>query len=371
MESCIRVLQVVSIMNRGGIENMLMNLYRNINREEVQFDFVVHRDTEGNFDKEISMLNGNIYHAPHYNVFNHFQYVKWWKDFFIAHPEYKIIHSHTYAIASIQLSIAKKYGLKTIVHSHSSSTGHGLKALVKSFLQKRISVIPDYMFSCSDKAGVWLFGSESIKKSNYFLLKNAIDTEKFSYNSHVRSQIKEEFGLADELVLGHVGNFTDPKNYPFILRVFQNLIKKNNNCKLLLVGNGPLIDFVKKQAIDLEISDHIIFTGTRTDVYNVLQAFDFFIFPSLFEGLPVTVIEAQASGLRCLISDRITDEVCITDLVKQLPIDNTDIWVDEILNNSEYLRRDMKKEISIAGYDIKSTTEWLSSFYQGVNDAVK
>ena len=165
MSEVLRVLQVVSIMNRGGIENMLMNLYRNIDRNSIQFDFVVHRIEDGEFDSEILELGGCIYHAPHYKVTNHMEYTNWWKTFFTEHSEYRIIHSHTYAIASIQLSIAKKYGLKTIVHSHSSSTGKGVKAVMKRMLQRRIADIPDYLFSCSDKAGEWLYGKESLEKS--------------------------------------------------------------------------------------------------------------------------------------------------------------------------------------------------------------
>ena len=369
MEKCIRVLQVVSIMNRGGIENMLMNLYRNIDKNKVQFDFVVHRNIEGDFDKEIEDLGGKIYQAPRYNVFNHFGYLKWWNTFFKNHTEYKIIHSHAYAIASIHLKVAKKFGLKTIVHSHSSSAGKGIKARMKTLLQKRIADIPDYLFSCSDKAGEWLFGYNAIAKPNYFLLKNAIDTNKFIYNEKTRVQLKETFGLTDELVIGHVGNFTEPKNYPFILKICQELISRNSNSKLLLIGNGPLFESVQKQAKELGIIDHIIFTGSRTDVYDVLQVLDFFVFPSLFQGLPVTVIEAQASGLKCFISERITNEVCITNLVTQLPIQNASIWAEQILFNVGYIRKDTKNEISLAGYDIKSTADWLTSFYREVLDA--
>lgn len=369
MGAILRVLQVVSIMNRGGIENMLMNLYRNVDKNSVQFDFVVHRQEEGNFDKEIEEMGGIIYHAPHYKVTNHIEYVHWWNDFFKKHREYKIIHSHTYAIASIQLAIAKKYSLTTIVHSHSSSTGVGIKALMKGLLEKRIAEIPDYLFACSDKAGEWLFGRKSLSKPNYILLKNAIDTDKFCYNSNIRDEIRSSFGLTDELVLGHVGNFTEPKNYPFILRVFGELVNNGINGKLFLVGTGPQLESVKEQAQQLGVKDNIIFTGTRTDVYNVLQALDCFVFPSIFEGLPVTVIEAQASGLKCFISDRITQEVCITDLVTQLPIDDPMLWAEEIMRNKNYKRHDMKNEIVSAGYDIQSTAAWLTSFYRGLNDA--
>jgi glycosyltransferase involved in cell wall biosynthesis len=366
MGEVLRVLQVVSIMNRGGIENMLMNLYRTIDRNSVQFDFVVHRSEEGNFDSEILEMGGLIYHAPHYKVTNHIEYVNWWKAFFKEHSEYRIIHSHTYAIASIHLSIAKKNGLKTIVHSHSSSTGKGMKALMKGVLQRHIADIPDYLFSCSDKAGEWLYGRVSLGKPNYFLLKNAIDTNKFTYNEKTRDKVRSELGLAQEVTLGHVGNFTDPKNYPFILCIFRDLLKRGVNSKLVLVGTGPLVDTIKNQASESEIIDKIIFTGTRNDVFNVLQAMDFFIFPSIFEGLPVTVIEAQASGLKCFISDNITKEVCVTELVKQLPISASDVWVDAIVNSIGYKRQAMEKEIAASGYDIQSTAKWLSTFYWGI-----
>lgn len=365
MNECQRILQVVTIMNRGGIENMLMSLYRNIDRNKIQFDFIVHRREKGDFDDEILALGGKIHYAPPYIFSNHYSYKKWWYDFFKTHNEYKIIHSHAYSIASIHLNIAKKYNLTTIVHSHSSSTGNGIKGKLKKLLQLNIENIPDYLFTCSDKAGEWLYGKDCKARSNYFLLKNAIPTDKYTFNKDIRHKVRKAFNIEDKYVIGHVGSFGLPKNHKYLIEIFKKISETKPNAVLLLIGDGNLRPEIENQIRELEILDKVIMTGIRTDVNEMLQAMDCFVFPSIYEGLPVTVIEAQAAGLPCFISDNITKEVVITDLVKCLPINvEPDLWAEEILKSETPYGNDTKEQIIKSGYDIDTTTEWLSDFYK-------
>lgn len=369
----IRVLQVFGVLNRGGAESMLMNIYRNIDRTKVQFDFVVHTDKECAFYDEIRALGGTIYTVPRYNGKNHFVYVKAWKKFFREHPEYKVVHGHNYSVASIYLKIAKKFGCTTIVHSHSTSERKNFAGFFKKIIQHSLRNRSEWLFACSDKAGEWLYGDSCTKRENYFLLKNAVDTEKYRINTDSRERIRKELGIEENFVFGHVGRFNTPKNHTFLIDIFNEVYKENKNARLLLVGDGSLRVEIEKKIEDLGIKDAVIFTGIRTDVNVVLQAMDCFVFPSLYEGLPVTVIEAQSAGLRCFISDTITDEVCVTDLVRQLPIDcGTQQWKDALLEAAKVdVHRDVINEIVEAGYDIKTTSEWLAEFYIRESEKVK
>ncbi len=365
MDEPIRVLQVLGRLNRGGAESMIMNLFRNIDREKVQFDFVIHTNKHCDFTDEVLNLGGKIYSAPRYNVKNHLAYKKWWNTFFREHSEYKVIHGHMYSIASIYLKIAKKFGLTTISHSHTSSAKTGLPGVVKRIIQAPLKNIPDWLFACSDNAGRWLYGKSVEKRKNYVLLKNAIETQKYIYSQQTAEKIRKELSLENYFVVGHIGRMFGAKNHPYLLDVFNELLKKNENSVLLLVGDGPSRKEIEDKARSLGISEKVIFTGVRSDVNEVLQAMDCFVFPSLYEGLPVTVIEAQSAGLRCFISDRITDEVCITDLVTKKSIDVAPtLWADEIAESMKaFERKDTSQKIIASGYDIKATSAWLQNFY--------
>ncbi len=368
MSECKRVLQVVTIMNRGGIENMLMNLYRNIDREKIQFDFVVHRSQKAAFDDEIRALGGKIYYAPQYKCLNHFSYVTWWENFFKEHPEYKIIHSHTYSLASVQHKIAKKYGLITIVHSHSTSTPKSFKGKVQRAFQKNITNISDYLFACSSAAGEWLYGKGCEKRKNYVLLKNAIDAKKYVFDELIRSEVRNELNISGKFVVGHVGSFGIPKNHIYLLEILKKISLKREDSVLLLVGDGALRPQIEEKIKELGIEDRVVMTGIRPDVNKLMQAMDCFVFPSIYEGLPVTVIEAQAAGLQCFISDRITDEVCITDSVERLSIEDSPVvWCEKILNNEKTgTRAENKAKIIATGYDVEETSKWLTDFYSKI-----
>lgn len=361
----IRVLQVLAQMNRGGAESMMMNLYRHMDRTKVQFDFIVHTDKKCAFDDEIQSLGGKIYRVPAYRGANHLRYQNCWEKFFKKYPEYKIIHGHVRSTAAIYLKIAKKYGLMTIAHSHSTSSGTGLSAIVKNILQYPIRYTADYLFACSESAGTWLFGERACKKDNFFIMNNAIDAKEFIYNKDKRTEKREEFQIEDKFVIGHVGRFQIPKNHEFLLDIFKAVHDKIKNAVLLLIGDGDLRLTIEKKVHCLGLSDSVIFTGVRQDIPELLQVMDVFVFPSLYEGLGIVTIEAQAAGLHCIAADTIPKEADVTDLMETVSLkESATYWASKILNYRDgYQRRNTYDQINLSGYDIGETTQWLENFY--------
>jgi glycosyltransferase involved in cell wall biosynthesis len=368
MSEQIRVLQVFAQMNRGGAETMIMNLYRNIDRSKTQFDFIVHTEDKCDYDEEIRALGGIIYRIPRYVVKNHFEYKRAWNLFFQQHPGYKIVHGHVRSTASIYLKIAKNKGLKTIAHSHSTaSRGNRVEQFVKNIMQLPIRSIADYLFACSDEAGKWLFGEEVIKRDNYIVVKNGIDIEKNAFNDFIRIDMRKSLNIEDKFVIGHVGSFTYPKNHKFLLDIFYEVQKKEKNVMLLLIGDGELRSQLEEQTRMLGIKDKVIFTGVIPNVFDYMQAMDLFVFPSIFEGLGIVMIEAQASGLPCIVSSDVPEEACITNLVSKLSLSTEEyIWALKIVgycktNNND--RRNTSTQIKLKGYDIYDTVKKIELLY--------
>lgn len=355
----ISVLMVVHEMNRGGIENFIMNLYRTVDRNTVQFDFVAHTNSKCAFDDEINELGGVIFHCPDYRVVNHFQYVSWWNDFFDKHSEYKIIHSHLDSCANIHLRIAKKHGLITIAHAHNTDEGVGIKAFVKKILKVNFNSCCDYKFGCSDAANKWLYNDESS-----VVLKNGIDSEKYIFDVEKRQKYINEFDVGNKTVIGSVARFSHQKNHMYMLDVFAEYNKINRDSLLLLVGDGELKDQITEKVKENNVSDSVIFAGVRSDVSSLLNLFDVFLMPSFYEGLPVSVIEAQASGLKCLLSDTISNEVDITGNVEFMSLEaSPQKWAEKLASMLPYERKNMQQQIINNGYDIKSTARCLTDFY--------
>lgn len=363
----IRVLHVLGGLNRGGAETMVMNLYKEIDKTKIQFDFITHSNTNDDYVEDIRNLGGKIHVFPKFKGYNIISYRKAWRKFLKTHPEYKILHSHLRSYASIYIPIAESFGLKTIIHSHSTSNGKGIKSLVKNFLQIPLAKQADYLFSCSTEAGKWLFGDESINKDNYFLLKNSINVDDYKYNIEIRNRYRKYLNLDNKIVCCHVGRLSEPKNHMFLLEVFKKLLEKQNNSVLLIIGEGNLRKEIEDKIKELNLQNKVIMMGSRDDVPNILQAADLFLFPSLWEGLPVSVVEAQAAGLPCLVSNKVTNEVDLTPNLKYLPIDKgVDIWVNEALNIDKTRNKNSADIIIEAGYDIVSSAKWLSDFYRGI-----
>lgn len=370
---CLRILHVVGIMGRGGLETLLMNLYRTIDKEKIQFDFMVHSRQKGDYDNEIKALGGNIYYVPHYNGTNHFTYVKEWNSFFRTHPEYPIIHGHMRSTAAVYLKIAKKYGRITIAHSHgTASRGNHFDKLVKSILQYPIRYHADYFFACSKKAGVWLFGSKICQNRNFHILNNGIDSSKFIYSEEIRDKKRKELGIGQQFVLGHIGNFDILKNHSFLIDIFDEVCKKEPTALLLLVGGGDaaLQNKIIEKVNQRKLTNKVIFLGKRNDVNELLNVFDIFLLPSLHEGFGIAAIEAQANGLKCILSDNIPREVAITDNVEFIPLKSSAVlWANKILSYKNYHeRKNMQKAIQNMKYDINDVTQRLTKFYMRLQD---
>jgi glycosyltransferase involved in cell wall biosynthesis len=352
-------------MNRGGAETLLMNLYRNIDRTKIQFDFLTCK--EGVFDGEILDLGGKVYRISYVTEVGHFQYGKSLEEFFKSQFEYKIVHSHLDKMSGLVLKAAKKAGIPVrISHSHNTSSEGSMAAkFYKWYIGQLINSNATNYYACSQIAGEWLFKNRSVS-----ILKNGIDIDQFRYSSEARKKAREELNLSENtIVFGHVGRFAHQKNHDFLIDVFAEFCKSENDSFLLLVGDGPLRKDVEKKVFDLKINNKVKFLGVRSDIPRILQALDIFIFPSLHEGLPVSLIEAQGAGLPCFISDQISKEVDMgMNLVEFLPLNNQKIWIERIKKRKSIIDRSKLNlgPLKQKGYNIKDTTSQLEEFYLSV-----
>lgn len=370
----IRVLHNIASLHFGGAQAFLMNVYNNIDREKVQFDFVVTPEEKKDLYEQVEQMGGRIFVCPKYTGKNHFAYCRWWNDFFAEHPEYHVIHGHVRSTASIYLKIAKKYGLVTIAHSHSTSNGSGISAIVKNIMQLPIRHTADYLFACSDKAGKWLYGEKATKQPNYRMIPNGVDLKRFAFHEEKRRQMRNQLKITeDTFVVGHIGRITVPKNHQFLVELFAAYHKENPKSKLLLVGDGELFEAVQQQCTQLGIRKAVIMVGSKTNTEDYYQAMDIFVFPSLWEGLPVSVVEAQANGLICLLSDVITRDVDLTDQVKYLALNNQMGWIDAVARGRRKSRVAITSEnmLNLQPFDAAVVARNLQKFYLEQNERAK
>ena len=332
----VRVLHISGNMNMGGQETFIMNIYRNIDRSKIQYDFVVHSKKKGYYDKEIEKLGGKIYRITpiSQNIYKHCKELK----NIIKSGGYNIVHRHTSSsIAFIDLLVAKICKVKKrIVHSHSNRTKKA--SLLNIICRPFLNILATKKLACSMEAKKWLYGK---KTSNCTILYNAIEIDKFIFKKEIREKIRKEYNCKDKFIIGHVGRFSLEKNHEFILKLFKELQKQVNNIELWLIGDGELKQHILNQAEELKIKNKIRFFGIIKNVEDVLQAMDIFIFPSIYEGLGISLIEAQISGLKCIVSKNIQSEAIITDNVicKELTIDE---WKKDIFN---FIKEKQKREI--------------------------
>lgn len=364
MDSPLRILHVVVNMNRGGAETLIMNLYRNINRDKVQFDFLTFKP--GVFDMEILEMGGKVHRIPYIADIGHIGFTRKLSRFFKENQDYKIIHSHMDKMSGFILKYAEQANIPVrIAHSHNTeSEGNFLAKLYKWYGGSHILRSATHLYACSNKAAKWLFGNKSMKA---YILKNGIETDKFKFSINTRKKVRSELQVEkDTMVIGHIGRFSHQKNHLFLLDLFSNIHKKIPNSKLVLVGDGPLRQEIEKKVKKLNLEDRVKLLGIRPDTHRVLQAFDLFLFPSLHEGLPVTLIEAQGAGLPCLISNQITREVDMgIGLVQYFPLTDKASWVSAI-NNLELEKqpRDiLQTALAQNGYNIKETAERMEQSY--------
>ena len=361
MEKPIRILQITGGMNMGGIENFIMNIYRNIDRNKVQFDFLIHQEKKQIFEDEILKLGGKVYRISSFGKVGHFKYLKILNDFFKTHKEYKIVHSHYNTVSGIILREAKKCEIKNrIAHSHTSYPKYRLiERIYKAYSKSLINPNSTERFACSKKAGEWLYGKD------YKVINNGIDPKEYIYNKFIREKLRKELELENKIVVGHIGRFSNEKNHKFLIEIMNELKKINENYLLLLIGDGETKKIIEEKVLSLKLEKNIKFLGIRKDVNEILQAMDIFILPSLFEGLPVTLVEAQAAGLKCFISDIITKEIDLEcGLTEFISLDKSPKeWANIIDKNKNYERKNTIDSLKSHGYDMTENAKKLEEKY--------
>ncbi len=359
-------MHVLGALNPGGIEIMVMNLYRNIDRSKIQFDFVVHTPERCYYEDEIEKLGGKVYRIPSFLGYNFNFYRKAWRAFFAEHSEFAWVHGHMGSSAAIYLEVAKLFGIRTIAHSHGTTRIINVKEFFYKVFSYPTRFVADQFFACSLDAGRDRYGKRVLVSPKFQLVRNAFDIDSFKFSMDERDKTRAALGLSDALIIGHVGRFDVAKNHPFILKVFREVVKMRPEARLVLVGDGDTRKSIEKMMNDMGLAASIILLGTRHDIPQLLQAMDVFLFPSLLEGLGISLIEAQCSGLPCVTSTRVPEEVKITELVEFLDLEKApEVWAEAVCSSMLKNRHDRIKEAEAAGYEIKSQTRILEEFYLG------
>ncbi|MBQ3431230.1 MAG: glycosyltransferase family 1 protein [Clostridia bacterium] len=356
----IKILHVISGMGSGGAEAMIMNWYRNIDRSKIQFDFLL-RSSENIYAQEIDQLGGNVYYMPDFPKKIVSNYVQT-KAFLREHAgEYAAIHVHCNALIYTNIfSLAKKSGIKKrIIHSHSTSTKSKLFLPLHMFNKKRIYSLATDFFACSEEAGHWCF------EKDFVVINNSIDVERFKFSEESRRDIRQQLDIgAQEKVLCHVGRFLPVKNHKKVIQVFEVYHQRYPDSKLLLVGTGPLLEEIKQQTVAKSLKDSVLFLGVRKDVPELLSAADGFVFPSLYEGLGLAVIEAQASGLPCVASQSLPRTTKITDSIRYVSLEDSDnIWCDTLESMQMSDRWKANEIVSESAFNICNTVAVLQKEY--------
>jgi len=363
----IRVLQVFTVLDIGGAETNLMNYYRKLPKDKIQMDFLVHRE-KGFFEEELLISGSKIYRLPAIHPLKLIAYKKAVDLFFKEQANnYDIVHGQLSELGVFIYESAKKYGVPVrIAHAHNSKMDIDLKAPFRYFWKKRMLKSINGYFSCGQESSVWLFGKKQAK--NAFIMPNSIDVAQFQYNPQVHEQYEKEFQFSTPHTFLHVGRFSNQKNHAFLIEVFLKILEKQPDAKLLLVGEGELKSKIIAQVESLQITNTVRFLGQRTDVNQLMQWCNYFIFPSLFEGFGVALVEAQASGMYSFISNKIASEsqiiksnICVLDL--NLGVQYWSNVIVQKIQKRIRINKDFFKSIKSAGYDVNDNTDLLINQY--------
>ena len=390
----INVLVLITVMDRAGAETMMMNYLRHIDRGKIHMDFLINRPERADYEDEVEKLGSKIYHMCALYPGKFRRYRREFRSFLEEHNNYDVIHSNLEEKSYYTLKIAKEMGIKVrIAHAHSAPKGHDLKMVMRLYFRKKMQKYCTHRVACGEKAAKWLFGDDInivsmkgyVEKSNSIdsmsydgmenktvvIMKNAIDTKKFRHSDNERKNIRIELGIDRKtLVIGHVGRFVPVKNQSFLIDIFKTIHEKDPDTVLVLVGGGEKDDALKNQIKEktdrLGLTGYVKFLGVREDVERIMQSFDVFLLPSLFEGLPVTMIEAQAAGLPCVISDKVPIQCDITGNVDVVALnDSTEKWAEVVLDKAyNFTKSDTYNKIADAGFDVKKQAKWLENFYK-------
>jgi glycosyltransferase involved in cell wall biosynthesis len=362
IEKPIRVLHVLQRMEAGGSQAFLMNLYRNIDRSKIQFDFLVEYKQRQFYDDEIEKLGGRIFRSSFHEDYNPYRFKHFLKQFFANHPEYRVVHCHAYTIGAWVLRAAYEAGIPVrIAHSHNNNMTLEPLLPFKLIMRRRFPAYATELMAASTEAGNFLFG-----KLPFIVVRNAIDISSFCFDQTVRDQVRSELGFTDnDFVIGNVGRLEQQKNQKFLLDVFSELQKKQPNARLLMVGNGSLREELTVRATNLGIADRITLLSNRSDMDRLYQAMDVFVLPSLFEGLGIVAIEAQSAGLPTICSKGVAEDANVSPLFQRVPLeDGPSAWVRAIVDNVGVREPVLGPDGAKAhGFDVKDSSLKMQEWY--------
>lgn len=364
MANQVRILHILYSMNRGGAETMIMNYYRHIDRKIIQFDFLISAPDKCDYEDEIKSMGGYVFRVPILSK-SPFQYIKAVDLFFRTQKEYRIVHSHSSAKNTVPLEIAKWNKVPVrICHSHNVRNEKGFSGTIKNILKPFLKYVATDFIACGEDAGIWLYGSNYYKKHG-IIFHNVIDVPKFKFDEERRATIRAQHNWDSKFVIGNVARFDTQKNHEFIVDIFNSLHKKMPDTLLLMIGDGSLKKGIEEKVAKLKLNEFVVFKGVVDNVSGYMQAMDAFLLPSHYEGLPLTIIEAQASGLKCFVSEKVITKECdLTGLIKFISLDKSpDHWADHILSSIKYNRTDISEQIIKSGYDAQTSSKLLQDFY--------
>ncbi|WP_096185788.1 glycosyltransferase family 1 protein [Evansella halocellulosilytica] len=359
-----RVLHVFGRLDSGGAESRTMDIYRSIDRSKIQFDFAIHTKDECFFSDEVRSLGGKIFNFPRFTGKNYFKYKKAWRSFFKKHPEYDIIHGHQTSTGFIYLNEALKNDVKVrIAHARNSNKD----SRIKRFTTKLARYYASDLFAVSRLAGISEFGKKLVADGTVKVIPNAIDVEKYKFDEGVRNRVRKDLLLEDELAVIHIGRFHPQKNHNFLIDVFNVLLEKDKNAKLFLVGDGGLRNNIEEKIKELKLENKVEILGIRSDVPELLQGMDLLLFPSFFEGLPGVVLEAQAAGLPCIISNSITNEVLVTNRVYKLDLGwGAHTWAEKVTDMDFFHDKRIQNRLVNKKFGIHNIKNFYETFYTKV-----
>lgn len=360
----IRVLQSVNNMHRAGLETMLMNYYRHIDRDEIQFDFLTHRPFRSEYDDEIESLGGKVYYAPRLYPQNYPAYFRFMKEFYAEHPEYKIIHSHIDSMSYLPLLAAKKAGVPVrIAHSHNTSLDKDLKYPMKEYFRHKLPSVATDLLACGQEAGRYMFGNREFQ-----IIPNAIDPLPFRFSEDSRKKTRDALGIKDQFVIGAVGRLTRQKNILFLIHTFAEIHNRDTDALLLITGEGEEEKSLKELSHAMGLDDKVRFLGVRNDVNELYQAMDILVMPSLYEGLPVVGVEAQFADLHCVFSASITREIGLSKKAHFISINRSySEWAEYILRLRE-VSTIRSSSFHDDRYDINKAKSILEQYYLEINN---
>lgn len=362
----IKVLTILSGLDGGGVENILLNYYQNIDRDKVHIDFIVHSQHKGKLEDKFENLGSKIYRVTPKTVSLKKNIIEIYR--IMKNNDYDIVHSRMNVKGTTHLITAWLCGIKVrMIHNHMAYVPKQGKMKYLTPLAKVLcKLFATHWLACSDAAAVDMFGEKAYQNGKAIVINNAIDAEKYDFNPELRCNVRDEFGIKDEFVIGVVGRFHEQKNHKFMLKIFNEVLKKNTNVKLMLVGGGELDKEIHEWVDEYGFTDHVIFTGIRTDVPRLLQGMDIFVLPTLYEGFGNVFVEAQAAGLKTIASlEGVPKSTKLTDLIEYVSLkESPETWANIVLKYKDgYKRESQIKKIREAGFDVKEQASFLENLY--------